>query len=63
MESVKQNIEMNVELKNFKYIQNYRVKNLGPELAVDVRNVVFGYKKNLKILNNINVQIPKGMSF
>jgi ABC-type transport system involved in Fe-S cluster assembly fused permease/ATPase subunit len=63
VESVKQNIEMNVELKNFKYIQNYRVKNLGPELAVDVRNVVFGYKKNLKILNNINVQIPKGMSF
>jgi ABC-type transport system involved in Fe-S cluster assembly fused permease/ATPase subunit len=49
---------MNVELKNFECIQN-----LGPELAVDVRNVVFSYKKNLKILDNINVQIPKGMLF
>jgi ABC-type transport system involved in Fe-S cluster assembly fused permease/ATPase subunit len=54
---------MNVELKNFKKFKNYSEKNFGPELAVDVRNVVFGYKKNLKILNNINVQIPKGMLF
>jgi ABC-type multidrug transport system fused ATPase/permease subunit len=31
-------------------------------LAVDVRNVFFGYKKKVPILNNISIQIPKGMS-
>ncbi len=31
------------------------------KLAVDVKNVVFLYKKNVTVLNNICVQIPKGM--
>ncbi len=36
--------------------------NTDYKLAVDVRNVFFGYKKKVPILNNISVQIPKGMS-
>jgi hypothetical protein len=31
------------------------------KLAVDVKNVVFLYKKNVTVLNNICVQIPEGM--
>jgi hypothetical protein len=31
------------------------------KLAVDVKNVVFCYKKKLKLLNNMNLQIPEGM--
>ncbi len=31
------------------------------KLAVDVKNVVFYYKKKLKLLNNMNLQIPEGM--
>jgi len=31
------------------------------KLAVDVKNVVFLYKKNITVLNNICVQIPEGM--
>ncbi len=34
---------------------------LRSKFAVEVQNVVFSYKKNLKILNNISVQIPEGM--
>jgi ABC-type transport system involved in Fe-S cluster assembly fused permease/ATPase subunit len=52
---------MSVELKNFKYNENINDKKLGPKLAVEVQNVVFGYKRDLKILNNISVQIPEGM--
>jgi ABC-type transport system involved in Fe-S cluster assembly fused permease/ATPase subunit len=37
------------------------VSKLRSKFAVEVRNVVFSYKKNLKILNNISVQIPEGM--
>jgi hypothetical protein len=36
--------------------------NTDYKLAVDVRNVFFGYKKKVAILNNITIQIPKGMS-
>jgi ABC-type transport system involved in Fe-S cluster assembly fused permease/ATPase subunit len=37
------------------------VKNNLIELAFDVQNVVFGYRKNLKIINKISVQIPEGL--
>jgi ABC-type multidrug transport system fused ATPase/permease subunit len=36
--------------------------NTDYKLAVDVRNVFFEYKKKVPILNNITIQIPKGMS-
>lgn len=35
-----------------------RSSDLG--LAVDVKNVSFGYKNKVLILNNISVEIPKG---
>jgi ABC-type multidrug transport system fused ATPase/permease subunit len=31
------------------------------KIAVEVQNVVFAYKKNKAIHNNLNVQIPQGM--
>jgi ABC-type transport system involved in Fe-S cluster assembly fused permease/ATPase subunit len=52
---------MSVELKSFKYNEDIDDKKLRLKLAVDVKNVVFGYKKDLKILNHISVQIPEGM--
>lgn len=30
------------------------------DLAVDVRNAVFGYKPNVPILNNLTLKVPKG---
>ncbi len=32
-----------------------------PKIAVDIKNVVFGYNKNEKILNGFSAQINEGM--
>jgi len=37
-----------------------RSKSLEP--AVNVRNVVFEYKKNSSVLKNISIKVPEGMS-
>ncbi len=33
----------------------------GPKIAVHIKNIVFGYNKNEKILNEFSAQINEGM--
>jgi hypothetical protein len=50
------------EMSNSFYNNNiYESVKSDVKLAVDVKNVVFYYKKKLKLLNNMNLQIPEGM--
>ncbi|CAG2168695.1 unnamed protein product [Oppiella nova] len=60
-------------MENFSYIKDgddtiERVLNNDPDyktkdLAVDVRNVVFGYKKKVPVLNKLSLSVPKGKIF
>jgi len=58
-------------MENFSYIKDgddtiERVLNNDSDyktkdLAVDVRNVVFGYKKKVPVLNKLSLSVPKGI--